>query len=101
TAQLTIAPVLQVALTSSAVTGGGTVSGTVTVGDPAPITGMTINLRSDNPTIAQVPISLSIPAGQTSATFTVTTIVVTVSRTITVTASLPNSTQSASASLTV
>jgi len=100
TAQLIVAPALQVTLTSSSVIGGNSVSGTVTIGSPAPLAGVNVNLQSDNPTIAQAPFSVNIPSGQNSATFTITTILVTVSRTVKITATL-SPTQSASATLAV
>ncbi|SPE34286.1 conserved exported hypothetical protein [Candidatus Sulfopaludibacter sp. SbA6] len=102
TAQLTVAPALQLTLTSSSVIGGNSVTGTVTIGNPAALAGVNINLRSDNTTIAQAPLSVNIPSGQDSTTFTITTILVTVSRTVTITATSPSFAQaSASVSLTV
>ncbi|HEY2015928.1 MAG TPA: IPT/TIG domain-containing protein [Bryobacteraceae bacterium] len=101
TAQLTVSPALQLTLTNSTVIGGNSASGTVTIGDPAPIGGVLINFRSDNATIAPAPSSINIPSGQRSATFSVVTIPVTVSRTVTITASSPAFTQTATASFTV
>jgi len=102
TAQLTVAPALQLSLTSSSVIGGNSVSGTVTIGSPAPLAGVNVNLRSDNTTVAETPLSVDIASGQNSATFTITTIPVALSRTVTITATSPSFTQaSASVSLTV
>lgn len=46
---------------------------TVTLDSPAPATGAAISLSSDSPSIASVPISVTVPGGQWSATFNVTT----------------------------
>jgi hypothetical protein len=52
---------------------GGTSIGTVTLDGPAPSSGAVVTLSSDLPTSAQVPASVTIPAGATQRTFTVTT----------------------------
>ena len=57
------------------VPGGATSQATVTLTGPAPTGGFVVALSSSDPA-AQVPASVSIPAGSTSATFTVTTIAV-------------------------
>jgi len=101
TAQLTVAPALQLTLAANSVVGGSSVSGTATIGSPAPLAGVNINLRSDNTTVAETPLSVDIASGQNSATFTITTIPVALSRTVTITATSPSFTQSASVSLTV
>jgi len=88
-------------VTPGAVVGGNTASGTVTIGSPAPLAGVIVNLRSDNTTIAQTPFSVNIPSGQNSVTFTITTTAVALTRTVTFTATSPGLAQSASATLTV
>jgi uncharacterized protein (TIGR03437 family) len=95
-AQFTVVPALQLALASSSVVGGSgnTVSGTVTIADGAPIVGAIVNLQSSNPA-ATVPYSVSIPSGQTFASFTITTSAVTVARTVAITATYGKFTQSA------
>jgi hypothetical protein len=56
----------------SIVTGGGTATGLVTLAFPDP--GPTVvRLFSSNPSVAQVPVSFTIPAGVQSGTFTMTT----------------------------
>ena len=62
-------------LSPTSVTGGGTVTGTVTLTSGAPGGGAQVTLSSSN-AAAQVPASVTIPSGQTSTTFTVTTNIV-------------------------
>jgi hypothetical protein len=57
------------------VTGGASSTATVTVSDPAPTAGTTV-LLSSNIVAAKVPVSVKIAAGQTSATFVVTSVAV-------------------------
>jgi len=52
--------------------GGNTLTGTVSLGGPAPAGGATFDLFSNN-AAAIVPTTVTIPAGQTSANFTITT----------------------------
>jgi hypothetical protein len=96
TTQLTILPVLQLTLKNSAVVGGNSVTGTVILGEPAPATGVTLNVQCDNRTIAQPPFTVTIPSGQSSATFTITTAPVTVTRFVTITVTYAGATQSVS-----
>jgi hypothetical protein len=56
-----------------AVTGGDPTTATVTLTGPAPSGGATITLSSANPQRVQVPTSVTVPAGATSASFSVTT----------------------------
>jgi uncharacterized protein (TIGR03437 family) len=94
TTRFTVIPALQLALASSSVVGGNTVSGTVTIADSAPLIGATVNLQSSDPS-AKVPYGVNIPSGQTSATFTITTAAVTAARTLTISATYGSLTQSA------
>jgi hypothetical protein len=56
----------------SLLTGGASATGLVTLAFPDP--GSTVvRLFSTNPSVAQVPVSITIPAGQTTGTFTLTT----------------------------
>ncbi|HLK69256.1 MAG TPA: hypothetical protein VKU19_37750 [Bryobacteraceae bacterium] len=95
TAPLAVMPVLQLTLQSNTITGGNSVNGTITLGQTAPAAGVTLNVQCDNRAIAQPPLTVTIPGGQTSVSFVVTTIPVTASRTITITVSYGGSTQSA------
>jgi uncharacterized protein (TIGR03437 family) len=96
TAQLTVVPVLQLTLKNNAVVGGNSVNGTVTLGEAAPVAGVTLTVQCDNRTVAQPPLTVTILSGQTSVAFTVTTVPVTVARTVTITVAYAGSTQSAS-----
>jgi len=62
---LTIAP--------SAVTAGTSATGSVTLVAPAPSGGATVALSSSLPSIVGVPSSVTIPSGQTTASFSITT----------------------------
>lgn len=91
TAVLTITGLGLTALTLSPDTvsvGTGTqVTGTVSLGSPAPAGGALITLSSSLTTLANVPQSVTIPAGQTSATFQVRyTTLLTAQTTVTITA---------------
>jgi hypothetical protein len=82
---LAVIPALQVALASSSVVGGNSVSGTVTIADSASIAGATVYLQSSDST-AKVPSFVVIPSGGTSTPFTITTAVVPAARTLTISA---------------
>jgi hypothetical protein len=83
-ATLQLLPPLQLTLDASAVVGGNSVSGTVTLADPAPVAGANVRLNSGDGTVQVSPVT--IPAGQTSQTFTLTTSAVTAARTVSITA---------------
>jgi hypothetical protein len=74
-ASLTIAaPVLSaLALNPTTVVGGNSSTGTVTLSGKAPLGGVAVNLTSSKPSRASVPASVTVPAGATSAGFTVKT----------------------------
>ena len=61
-----------VAVNPTAVNGGTNVTGTVTLGSPAPTGGVVVSLSSDN-VAAALPSSVTVAAGASTATFTVTT----------------------------
>jgi len=70
------APALaSVALTSTSIVGGTSTTGRATLTAPAGSGGAVVTLRSSNPTLVGAPASVVVPAGATSATFTVTTTV--------------------------
>ena len=70
-----IAPGLQsVTLSAGSVAGGGTVTGTATLNTAAPAGGAAVQLISSNTAAATAPASVTVPAGATSATFTVSTL---------------------------
>jgi hypothetical protein len=68
-----------VGLSPEAVVGGGTIQGTLHILNTAPAGGQVYTLTSSNPSAASVPPSVTIPAGASRATFTVTTHAVTAS----------------------
>jgi hypothetical protein len=71
------APTLStVGITPADVVGGTAATGTVTLSSAAPAGGVQVPLSSDNPAAATVPPSITVPAGATAASFTVTTNVV-------------------------
>ena len=62
-----------VGLTPEAVVGGGTIQGRLHIQNAAPAGGQVYTLTSSNPSAASVPSTVTVPAGASSATFTVTT----------------------------
>ena len=90
------APVLHAfTLSPTNVIGGAAVTGTVTLDSPAPDGGMTIFVSSKS-TAASIPVSVTVPAGMTSATFEITTGGVSSGQEATVLAKLGTVTKSAS-----
>lgn len=75
-------------LSPTSVTGGGTSQGTVTLTGAAPSGGSVVALSSSNTAAATVPASVTVPAGSTSRTFTVSTQAVSSSTSATITATL-------------
>ena len=77
TAPLTVTPVAAVlsslGVNPSSVVGGSPSTGTVTLSGPAPVGGALVSLSSDNTLAATVPASVTVAAGASSATFTITT----------------------------
>jgi|GEM_PF-2612195 len=69
---------------------GSPATGTVTLAATAPVGGILVNLSSTNAN-ATVPASITIPAGQSSGTFPVTTTAVTTTQTAQITATSANS----------
>jgi hypothetical protein len=57
----------------ASIRGGTSSTGTVALAGPAPTGGAVISLLNGDPSVATIPGSVTIPEGQTSATFTVTT----------------------------
>lgn len=91
--------VASIDLSSPTVLGGSTVTGHVTMTNPAPTGGLTVNLSSSNPTLAKLPATVYVPTGSVeSGTFTIqtevlrstdTTVTITASRTGTNAISVP------------
>lgn len=94
-ARLTINPPVAITLSTNTVTGGVTVMGTVTLATQAPAGGASVSLRSSD-AVAMVPvIGVTIPAGQTTASFSINTVTVSSVRTVTISASYAGDTGSA------
>ncbi len=72
--------------TYSEVPGGTSATGTISIGAAAPAGGVMVNLKSNNVS-AQVPATVTVPSGATTATFTITTSVIAATTTATITAS--------------
>lgn len=93
-------PILQsVALSPTTVVGGNNVTGTVLLNSPAPSGGIQATLSTSN-LVAKPQPTVTVPAGQTSANFTVTTSAVANNTPVTITAIVGNASQSASMTVT-
>lgn len=73
--------------------GGDKSSGTITLRHPAPAGGLTIAINSNGLTVARIPKSITIPAGQQSASFEITTSKVSAQTTVSLSASYASETQ--------
>jgi hypothetical protein len=83
-------------LNPTSVTGGNSSTGTVTLSGPAPAGGALVALSSSNALVAHVPASVTVAAGATSATFTVSTSPVVASTAVTISGSYGGAGRSAS-----
>ena len=88
-----IAP-MSLTLNPSAVAGGASSVGTVTLNGPAPTGGVAVTLSSSSPAVT-VPSSVTVPAGAVSATFPITTAPVATQVAATLTATLNGVSQTA------
>jgi hypothetical protein len=75
-------------LSPTTVTGGNSSQGTVTLSGPAPSGGSVVTLSSSNTAVATVPANVTVAAGTSSRTFTVTTTTVSSQALATITGSL-------------
>jgi hypothetical protein len=82
-------------ISPTSVTGGASATGTVFFNAPSPSGGMTVTLATSNPGVASAPGVVTVPAGQTSATFPVTTFAVSTTTSATITAFLDTTTTAA------
>jgi hypothetical protein len=81
------APLLQsMTIAPASVTGGTAATGTVFLSSPAPAGGISVTLSTSNSAVAKVPGIVSVPAGQTSASYPVTTLAVSNTASATITA---------------
>jgi uncharacterized protein (TIGR03437 family) len=99
TASLRLLPPLSLTLDATSVTGGNSVTGTITLGESAPAGGALIQVSSGDNSIARTPNPVTIQQGNNSNSFTITTFAVTSARTTTITVSYQG--LSRSVSLTV
>jgi hypothetical protein len=80
-------PLLQsVTISPASVAGGTRATGTVFLSAPSPSGGISVTLATSNSSAAQVPGIVNVPAGQTSANFSVTTFAVSANTSVTITA---------------
>jgi len=89
-------PMASLGLSEGSVIGGASVTGTATLTVPAPSYGAEVFLTSSDPAAARVPASVTIPNGQTSETFRVTTTAQTAPTTVSITANSTGTVQTAS-----
>lgn len=82
-------------LSQSSVAGQSQPIGTITLTGNAPSTGVVVQLSSSNPTVAQVPSTVTVAGGQSGASFTVSTSTVPNSTSSTITASYGGTSRSA------
>jgi hypothetical protein len=87
-------------LNPTSVSGGSTSQGTVTLTGAAPTGGSVVTLASSNTTIASVPASVTIPAGASSATFTVATTAVSIPTNVVISAVYAGVSRSATLTVT-
>jgi uncharacterized protein (TIGR03437 family) len=100
TQQVSVAPPIQLSLSPTSVTGGTSVTGTITLATVAPANGVNVTVASSATGVASTPGIVNIPFGQTSATFSITTVSVTAAHNVTITAT-DGAVGSATATLTV
>ena len=87
-------------LSQSSVQGQAMPTGTVTLTTSAPPSGVVVQLQSSNALVAQVPATVSVVGGQSSATFTITTSTVGASSPVTITANFGGAARSATLTVT-
>ena len=86
TAKLSVNPPLTLTLAQPSVVGGGSVAATIKLTQAAPSGGAVVALQTSDAALAPVPENVKLPAGSTSATFTVATTAVTSSQKVVITA---------------
>ena len=91
---------ISLGLSPSTVTGSSSSTGTVTLNTGAPSGGVVVSLSSTNAGVAAVPDSVTVPAGSTSASFTVTTTPVNTSTPVTISGSYNGSAETATLTVT-
>jgi peptidoglycan/xylan/chitin deacetylase (PgdA/CDA1 family) len=94
-------PLSGVSISPTAVQGGSSSIGTVTLNAAAPAGGTVISLTSSDTAAVQLPTSVTVPAGWTTATFTATTSAVASNETVTITALYDDDSRTTSLTVTV
>lgn len=87
-------------LSPPSVIGGSSSTGSVALSAPAPNGGVLVSLSSNNTAVATVPANVTVPAGHTSAAFTVNSLPVTASTSVDISASYAGVTHRASLAVT-
>jgi hypothetical protein len=100
-ADMTLFPLLAAVMFEGNVPGGNPATGTVALNGPAPSGGTVVSLSSGNTSLVTVPPSVTVPAGQTTATFTANTAQVTQTTAVVVSASAAGTTVSTNLFLVV
>jgi hypothetical protein len=93
-------PISSLSLSPTSVLGGGSSTGTVTLNNNAPTGGAVVGLTSSNGSAATVPSNVTVPAGQRTATFPVTTSPVGASTSVTITATYSGGSRTATLTVT-
>ena len=89
------------ALRPTSVKGGGsTTQNILALNAPAPVGGATVMLASGNPDVASVPATVTVPAGATSTSFTITTTAVTADTLVPITGTYGGSAKTANLTVT-
>jgi DNA/RNA endonuclease YhcR with UshA esterase domain len=89
TLTVTLSPALtQISVSPSTLEGGGSATGTASLNTTAPTGGTVVSLASSSGA-ATVPASVTVPAGQSSAAFTITTTPVSVQTAVTISGTFP------------
>jgi hypothetical protein len=89
-----------ISLSQSSVQGQQQPSGIVSLTTAAPASGVVVQLQSSNTTVAQVPATVLVVGGQSSATFTITTSTVGASSAVTISANYGGAARSATLTVT-
>ena len=92
--------VTSVTVASANVASTATTTGTVTLSTNAPVGGKVVTLSSSNTGVATVPVSVTVPAGSNTATFTITAGTVAANTAVTITASTNGSSGTATVTVT-
>ena len=92
--------VTSVTVASTNVASAATTTGTVTLSTNAPVGGKVVTLSSSNAGVASVPVSVTVPAGSNTATFTITAGTVAANTAVTITATTNSSSGTATVTIT-